>query len=835
MQRIIRGKVARSRVKRIRLRFMYLKVFRSVTKIQSLVRKFLSICRVSRLRNEVEVKKLAREKDEQAKAALEEEKQAQDLADSIDIFVQARKGNASAVDSLYHHECELRDVKTDTDDIGDTVLSTAARHGHMDIVRKCLQWGYDINHVNATGESVVAAAAQNGHMDVVIYLLNASASLSAKDGGTFLTSSVQLECTEEDIAVILIAAAESKDVKYVRSVLEKEPEKVNAKHPLTDATALHAASFAGNLEIVQFLLKNGAKADILDEMGQTALHKACCSDSLIVVKTLLGLAEEYPTILCSNNQDRCNLLLTKDCDGKDCYLLAALSGRTELLALIATFINATSWTIGDEIGWSPNDVSSVVKLADENSVDCMNVVLDAGFDLSWVPEETGTTAVMAACRKGNTSMIDLLIKKGTDFSVRDVKGRNALHYAAECTASDVVPYVLSAGRKGPDSAKISPSLIAERDEYGQTVLHIAARHGSSLSFELLADQHMDTALQTRDVEGLTPFLVACKYGSAHKIRELLNLGADVTDKDNTGKNALWHYIFASSISSDGFIKTDIEADVIKHLLRSGCKLFSSVCRNIDNSADAFKKYNSEVQHDLANSKPESVAKDLEVADMLAYENKLTILNMLPDQLDSEDCWRLVLSCLYFGKSNKPLASVLDGNGMTSLIRYCPSVQGNSIDALLHVFYQGINIMGWAIRAKNAAVLTYLFRKGADPNAFVDQCSNTSVHFAAASGSLSVVDVVLNAHDEQLMLEKENQDSKTPAMIAASIGDMPVLRKLIRCGCSGRTALNAKYWGWLLAIVRQKEITEVNCQTGIYGDDDNQYFPTSPDPNYVIWE
>jgi hypothetical protein len=132
------------------------------------------------------------------------------------------------------------------------------------------------------------------------------------------------------------------------------------------------------------------------------------------------------------------------------------------------------------------------------------------------------------------------------------------------------------------------------------------------------------------------------------------------------------------------------------------------------------------------------------------------------------------------------------------------------------------------------VLTYLFRKGVNPNKVVDLQGNSAVHYAVLHGNLMVVDTVLNAHDEILHLEEENSKGLTAAMLASKMGNHQVTKKLLGCGCNGRAALGGKYWGWLLAMVRERERREVNTQTGIYGEDDDLYFSNRPDPTYLIW-
>jgi ankyrin repeat protein len=199
----------------------------------------------------------------------------------------------------------------------------------------------------------------------------------------------------------------------------------------------------------------------------------------------------------------------------------------------------------------------------------------------------------------------------------------------------------------------------------------------------------------------------------------------------------------------------------------------------------------------------------------------------------------VLSCLFFGlTNNKPFASIFDGNIIPLLFKYDPRIKANThnpITPLQSIFYNDCSLFGWAIRAKNVPVITYLFRKGMNPNKVVDiKENNTSLHYAVLYGNLMVVDTVLNAHDEILHLEQVNGAGLTAAMIASKTGNFQITKKLLRCGCHGRTALGGKYWGWLLAMVRQRERLEMNTQTGVYGDDDETYFSNRPDPNYLIW-
>lgn len=169
-----------------------------------------------------------------------------------------------------------------------------------------------------------------------------------------------------------------------------------------------------------------------------------------------------------------------------------------------------------------------------------------------------------------------------------------------------------------------------------------------------------------------------------------------------------------------------------------------------------------------------------------------------------------------------------------MLSWDPLVKDKGIVSLQEVFFLDLTLLGWAIKSQNVPAITYLLRMGIHPDAVVDRNGNNALHYSSLLGSLKVVDTVLNAHDEVLLLEKENQNGETAAMLAAKSGNITITRKLIRCGCNPRRALGGKYWGWLLAMVRQKERYQVNTQTGIYGEDDKMYYSLYPDPTDLMW-
>ena len=644
VQKIVRARISRARVRRMRMRRLFKRAFDSATRIQTLMRLVLCNKRVLQLM-------LVRQKQRDAAEALQreaqerdEEAKAQELADSIDIFVQTRLGNTVNVDSLYHHEVEAgTDVVHCTNEEGDTILSVAARYGHMDIVRKCLQWGFDVNHENASGESVIALAlaAEKGHLDLVMYIMQSQPTLSTKESAdaedTFLTATGQVRCGEHDMGLVLTAAAGASDSRYLRTLLEISDCQVDTPHPVTEATALHVASEAGCLEMVQMLVKAGAKTDCVDDMGHSPLQKACCGGNVEVVKLLLGLIDGYTNdAFPANDAERSDMLLKKDSDGKDTLLLAAIRGRGAVVEFISKTADMSSRTISDEIGWAADDIECAVQLAVSGNVPCLEFLVEANFDLSWAPESSGTNMAMAACRVGQCGVLDFLLQQKADFSATDEQGKNALHYAAECTQENVIPYLLAAGSDKMANSKLSPALLTCQDSQGRSVLHIVAEYNSTLSFELVALEHMDKALSTVDSAGRSPLHIACANRYSQMIREMIRMGADATAVDNSGKNAIWHYVYSQSDRAAIDLHPECDLEVLKVLLNAGCPLFSYPHRSIEASAALYREFCAKPDISIR----ENVTRSLEATDLFAAASKLTLLTTLSNILNAEDEWRL---------------------------------------------------------------------------------------------------------------------------------------------------------------------------------------------------
>lgn len=89
-----------------------------------------------------------------------------------------------------------------------------------------------------------------------------------------------------DLKQSLSEACLSGDFNLVKKIT---PKLVNLNQRISlKNTALHLSSLYGHLDIVQFLLENGAKVDIIGEYNNTPLHLASTEGNLDIVEFLVN-------------------------------------------------------------------------------------------------------------------------------------------------------------------------------------------------------------------------------------------------------------------------------------------------------------------------------------------------------------------------------------------------------------------------------------------------------------------------------------------------------------------------------------------------------------------
>ena len=151
------------------------------------------------------------------------------------------------------------------------VLIDACKNGHIDLVKKMLRYGVDVNVNDKYGNTPLYWASMCGYTEVVKLLLAHGADVNVKDndGSTPLYWASSRGHTE----IVKLLLAHGADVNV----------NVNDKY---GNTPLFCASYEGHAEIVKLLLEHGADVNVKNNYGSTSLHWASSNGHTEMVNLL---------------------------------------------------------------------------------------------------------------------------------------------------------------------------------------------------------------------------------------------------------------------------------------------------------------------------------------------------------------------------------------------------------------------------------------------------------------------------------------------------------------------------------------------------------------------
>ena len=134
----------------------------------------------------------------------------------------------------------------------------------------------------------------------------------------------------------------------------------------------------------------------------------------------------------------------------------------------------------------------------------------------------GETPLILAARHGCPTILDALLKSGTDLSAKNKNNNTALHLAASFNELDCAKLLLQ-----------NQASLGSRDQYGRGPLHLAAGRGSNNCVSHLLNA--GAPLEAKDSEGFTALSTAASNGHSRVVGLLLQAGAKTNFIDGWGK------------------------------------------------------------------------------------------------------------------------------------------------------------------------------------------------------------------------------------------------------------------------------------------------------------
>jgi ankyrin repeat protein len=350
---------------------------------------------------------------------------------------------------------------------GSTPLHLAAAKARQEIVQSLIENSTNIDLRNNDGETALHYASRRGQINNIRLILSHNADVDALDNGG--STPLHLAIPERYLAI------PEANLEAVQLLLE-QGAKINLQNHM-GKTALHLASQRGYLSIIQLMLNHDANVDALDNEGSTPLHLAISGASLEAIQLLLN---HGASITLRNGK------------GQTALHRASQRGHLDIIQLILNH--------GADVDTPDNDGSTPLHLA---------IFEGTMADFEGSSVSSGGIAISEARPEASLKAVQLLLKHGVDINLQNHMGQTALHKASQCGHLGTIELILN---QNVD--------VDALDHGGSTPLHLAISNGH-LGIAQLLLKH-GASVHTQNNRGETLFQAASARG-LQEITELLSI------------------------------------------------------------------------------------------------------------------------------------------------------------------------------------------------------------------------------------------------------------------------------------------------------------------------
>jgi len=428
-------------------------------------------------------------------AALKSNQAKNTLAHHSPLIEAAKNGNLEAIEKVLDEadsKGNAGKIKIDQrDNDGLTGLMHASLNGYLDIVRYLLQKGARVSAKDDIGETSFMKAAREGQLHVVQYLIDTHLQGNKKKhfgGNGDIGGSISLGgggTTNNMGGRVSSSSRERNPSKLAIQMNQAEKKRLLDAKDDEGITALMKCCEAGELEMVDFLVEEGATLDVLDDEGWTCLMWAALSGQVEILELLIR-EHGLPASFVSEKSE-------------SPLMKAAANGHWNVCAFL---LNE-----GAKINHHDAEYqTSLMWAAAEGHIDTVQGLLDhdAKIDLT---TKNGESALFYACQFGRLEAAKLLINKGANVKERNRDGLTCLFVAVRCGQTELCELLLDSGVP-----------IEAHTQRGQNSLMWAAIHQTLPCVKLLVARKAD--LWTQDENCQTALDHAESTLNAHIVEEL---------------------------------------------------------------------------------------------------------------------------------------------------------------------------------------------------------------------------------------------------------------------------------------------------------------------------
>ena len=298
----------------------------------------------------------------------------------------------------------------------------------------------------------------------------------------------------------------------VVSAISKDKSKIYSKDQ-DGSTLLHVAVSNDHIDIVKYLVSQGADVDSQDSEGDTPLHLAASSGLLEIAKYLVSKGANVNARNTSFQETPLN---------RTTYY-----GYIDMVKLLVTH--------GADVNARAKDKSAPLQNAAEiGSLHIVRYLISKGAKINH-RDNVGNTALHEAVGNKHFQIVKELVYKGADINIKDNFGNTPLHVAARTGKFEIVKYLISQGADVKISGACFSGYLPLAKEFGCTPLHGAATIGYLEIVKYLLSHGADINAKTR--KGNTPLHAAVKGSQFEVVEYLTSREVDIGAKNKAGETA----------------------------------------------------------------------------------------------------------------------------------------------------------------------------------------------------------------------------------------------------------------------------------------------------------
>ena len=654
-------------------------------------------------------------------------------------------------------------------------------------VQALIGCGVDVNAVNKRCQTALLLACNDGRDELVKILLDAGAdpNITDKYGDLSLHSAVYGNCSTEvlqkiidhgghvnaannegESAILLAVCRAKKEIVNLLLISRADPNIADANG---DACLHGAVTVECSEEILQDLIVHGADVNAVNQSGRTPLVLSCFYGQKDSVKVLLG-AEADPAI--------------SDEDDFSC-LHAAVDGRC--------------------------------------SKDILQALIDHGAHIN-AKRKDGTTALLSACRTGQSTSVMFLLDSGADVKIGKPDGNTCLYLAVHGHCSkDTLQKIIDQGsdvnafnRKG-ETALIRACYIAQTelvkillkngadpnisDASGYSSL-LAAIYGNCTNETLKEIIACKADLDAQNKDGRTALMLACLFKQQEAVQIILEAGSNPNIADNHGYTSLFVAVLKGC-----------RKNIIQALIDHGADVNATDKDNVTAIMYACRKRRLNLFHVLlkAGADTNTVDKDDNTCLWYAAHGNCSkkVLQAIIDHggdvnaTNKDGLTALMTACkerhidtMHVLLKAGSDTNIADKNGITCLILAVAADCSNEVlqEIIVHgadvnaTDNGGLTALMWACEKRHVDAIYVLLKAGADTN-IADENGNTCLrHALCGDCSIEVFHAII---DHGVDVDATNKENHTAIITACEKRCEDVIHLLLKAGSN---PIIANYYG-----------------------------------------